>query len=62
MRLLNGNATERSRSSDGTRVLDCGCAHTDVMWLQMCDAHAAETDALHAQAQGDHTCSILHSL
>ena len=53
-RLLNGNTTERQRNSEGTTVLACGCAHTDILWLQMCDEHYAADHALHEQARADH--------
>lgn len=53
MKLLNGSTEVRSRNSEGTTVLACGCAHTDVMWLQMCEPHHAETAALHEQARLD---------
>jgi hypothetical protein len=35
--LLNGSTQARVKSSDDVTVRPCGCAHTDVMWLQMCD-------------------------
>jgi len=52
--LLNGSKEIRQRNSDGVTVLPCGCAHTDVLWLQMCDGDYQVEAALHAQAAADH--------
>lgn len=52
MKLLNGNTHVRVRNSDGCTVLECGCAHTDTRWLQMCDAHHAEWFKRHAAPRG----------
>jgi len=52
--LLNGSKEIRQRNSEGCVVLPCGCAHTDVLWLQMCDADYQPDAALHAQAAADH--------
>ena len=54
LHLLNGTAAPRVKSSDGCAVLPCGCAHTDVTWLQMCDVHFAEFAALHGAAKLSH--------
>lgn len=53
MRTFTGTDV-RVRSSEGCTVLDCGCAHTDVAWLQMCDVHAAEWQARHDDALLEH--------
>ena len=52
--LLNGNKTERVRSSEGCTVLDCGCAATATEWVQMCEPHFAEWDARRRAALEDH--------
>lgn len=52
--LLNGNKTERQRNSEGCTVYPCGCAHTDVLWLQMCDTDYQPTFALRERARIDH--------
>jgi hypothetical protein len=54
MRLLNGNTTVRQRNSEGCTILPCGCAHTDVLWLQMCDPCATEYDIYRVEAQRAH--------
>jgi len=58
MKLLNGNATPRVRSSEGCTVLACGCAHTDVTWLQLCDAHWFEWSGLHDAARAGHVATF----
>ena len=58
VRLLNGNTTARVRSSEGCAVLDCGCAHTDVTWLQLCDAHWFEWSGLHDAARAGHVATF----
>jgi len=52
--LVNGFTEVRKRNSDGCTVLPCQCAHTDVMWLQMCRPHFEEDGNLHAEAQTEH--------
>lgn len=32
----------------------CGCKHDGVKWLEMCEAHAAEFNERHVQAQIDY--------
>jgi hypothetical protein len=51
--LLNGTTQARIKSSDEVTVQPCGCAHTDVMWLQMCDPHFQADNALRRAAQED---------
>jgi hypothetical protein len=46
VKLLNGNTAPRTRNSDGCTVMACGCAHTEREWLQLCDPHSEEFDAL----------------
>lgn len=48
--LINGSKEPRSRSSESVTVLDCGCAHTPTMWLQMCRLHYTEDRAIHDAA------------
>lgn len=57
--LMNGVTEIRVRSSEGCTVLGCGCASTDVMWLQMCFVHHALWSPLHAEAARAH--SEVHS-
>jgi hypothetical protein len=52
--LVNGSKDVRVRNSEGCTVLDCGCAHDPIQWLQQCRAHNDEANALHAQAAADH--------
>lgn len=54
--LLNGSVAVRERGSEGTTVLECGCAYTDSpsRWAQMCREHGAPTEALHVRARADH--------
>lgn len=52
--LRNGSKAERIKSSDGCTVLPCGCAHTDVMWVQMCEEHDKEDNDLHQAAIANH--------
>lgn len=40
--LVNGQRHTRTRGSEGCTVLECGCAHAEVMWLQLCDLHWQE--------------------
>lgn len=40
--LMNGQRHTRTRGSEGVTVLDCGCAHAEVMWIQLCDQHYQE--------------------
>jgi hypothetical protein len=47
MKLLNGNTIVRQRNSEGCAILKCGCAHTDVMWVQMCTPCYATWETLH---------------
>ena len=58
MILLNGNHSPRVRSSDGTVVLDCGCAHTDTHWQQLCDLHGMEWKNVHDSAALEHAARI----
>lgn len=51
--LMNGFTSARTRASDGTTVLACGCACTDLQWIQMCRPHFTGYEALHRQAQID---------
>jgi hypothetical protein len=51
--LLNGSTEPRVRSSEGVTVQPCGCAATDIMWLQMCDPHFQADNALRQQAHQD---------
>lgn len=39
---VNGQKHIRVRDSEGCTVLPCGCAHAEVMWLQLCDEHYQE--------------------
>lgn len=39
---VNGNKHVRVRNSEGVTVLPCGCAHEEVMWIQLCDEHFQE--------------------
>lgn len=57
--LLNGSTEIRQRNSEGTTVLDCGCAHTATHWLQMCEGHYTENHALHEQARIEHLAGEL---
>jgi hypothetical protein len=50
IRLVNGNTQQRVRNSEGCTVLDCGCAHTAIEYLQMCDKHFTEWQKLHERA------------
>jgi hypothetical protein len=59
--LLNDSTEVRQRSSDGVVVLDCGCAHTDIRWLQMCDAHFQPDHQRHTQALQGHAAQDLIS-
>lgn len=54
--LINGSTTVRSRETEGTNILECGCAYSDwpYMWTQMCKPHCIESDTLHAKARADH--------
>lgn len=52
--LLNGTDRPRERSSEGCTVHDCGCAHTDLAWLQMCGEHHSEWETRHVAASIDH--------
>jgi hypothetical protein len=52
--LVNGSKEIRVRNSESCTVLPCQCAHTDVMWLQMCRPHFEEDLNLHAEAQTEH--------
>ena len=52
--LVNGSKEIRVRNSEGCTVLPCQCAHTDVMWAQMCHPHFEEDRNLHAEAQNSH--------
>lgn len=58
MMLLNGNTQERTRSSEGFTLLDCGCAHTDTHWHQLCDLHGMEWRAVHEAALLEHAARI----
>jgi len=62
MKLLNGNTAPRVRSSEGCTVLECGCAYTDVLWLQMCDAEYAEWHARHVTAHTAHKATLREPL
>jgi hypothetical protein len=57
MHLMNGQKHKRERNTEGCTVLECGCAHTEVMWLQMCDEHWQHWQERHELAaharQGD---------
>ena len=33
---------------------DCGCTHNGERWLELCEPHKAEEDALHARALAEH--------
>ena len=55
--LLNGNDHIRKRNTkgaEGVRILDCGCAHTDSMWLQMCVDHYDDFMDRHQKAKEIH--------
>jgi hypothetical protein len=54
VKLLNGNLAPRVRNSEGCTVLDCGCAHDSIRWLQMCDADWADYEGRHLRSQADH--------
>lgn len=56
--LLNGSTHIRVKNSEGCIVLDCGCAHTDTRWLQMCDEHYQEDRAFHNQAMEAYACEV----
>ena len=58
MLLLNGHAEPRVRNSEGCTVLPCGCAHLEREWVQMCDAHGAEWQALHDAARIAHAATL----
>lgn len=51
---MNGYTSERVKSSEGTTVLDCGCAYTPARYLQMCDPHYQPWHQRHEQARFDH--------
>lgn len=53
--LIGDNKAPRVRNSEGCVVLECGCAHSDTHYLQMCDAHYREWHALHESAHRSHT-------
>lgn len=57
MHLMNGYTTARVKNSEGCTVLDCGCAHTTVQYVQMCDPHFREWHAKHERAKLDHPVS-----
>lgn len=59
--LLNGSTEIRVRSSEGTTVLDCGCAYTEQpsRWIQMCDPDFQADNALHEQARLNHLAGEL---
>jgi hypothetical protein len=59
--LLNDSTEVRARSSDGVRVLDCGCAQTDIRYLQMCEEHHAPWRATHERWRQDHAAQDLIS-
>jgi hypothetical protein len=40
----------RTRSSEGVTVLDCGCAHDEIRWLQICKPCYAPWKELHDAA------------
>lgn len=54
--LINGSTVVRSRESEGTTILECGCAFTDspYQWTQMCRPHCVETAELHERARVQH--------
>lgn len=54
VRLMNDATEARVRSSEGCNVLPCGCAHSDVAWLQLCDAHWQDWHMLHTRARPAH--------
>ena len=58
MHLLNGTSTPRQRNSEGCAVLACGCAHDDVRWLQLCDAHYADWHDRHEAAHIAHRATL----
>jgi len=58
MKLLNGNTSQRVRSSDDCTVTECGCASTEREWLQFCDAHYADWRNAHDAAAIAHKATL----
>lgn len=40
--LMNGQRHTRVKNSEGVTVLPCGCAHEEIMYLQLCEEHWQE--------------------
>jgi hypothetical protein len=60
--LINGSTAVRVRSSEDCTVLDCGCAHSAVLWTQMCLAHWSAWSELHATARMAHVATLQERL
>lgn len=58
IRLVNGSAAVRQRNSEGCALLACGCAHDDIRWLQLCEAHWLEWSGLHDASRIAHRATL----
>ena len=52
--LLNNSTSVRERGSDDVDALECGCAATATLWLQMCRQHAEEAEVIRVRWKADH--------